>query len=218
MEHKRSAGKALEDLRLYALVTESQCHHHWRSVVEELLAGGVDAIQLREKNCNDRELLRRARIVRELTQESDALFVVNDRPDVAVLSSADGVHVGQKDLPAEEVRSLVGDGMVVGLSTHDEQQLREACEAGVDYAGVGPVHATATRGYDKGGGTGLVNRLAAMASMPTVAIGGITPDEVGELFEAGVQAIAVCSALCAARSPRKAAETFRTQIEKATRK
>ncbi len=208
----------LRSVRLYALLTERQCRRPWRDTAELLLRGGVDAIQLREKRMPDAELLERARVLRGMTAEADALFLVNDRPDIALLSRADGVHVGQGDLPPAEVRSLVGRDVLIGVSTHSLEQAQAACQSPVDYVAIGPVAPTETKGYDSGIGMDLVADVCACCAaedLPVVAIGGIVHDTVAPVMRAGATAIAVCSALCSDRDPMSAAQELRALLEKA---
>ena len=174
----------------------------------QLLEGGVDVLQLREKRLEARELLARAEELRRMSDGFGALLIINDRPDVAVLCGADGVHLGQDDLPPERVRELVGEGLLIGLSTHTAEQAREAAARGADYIGVGPVFPSPTKGYEQGGGPELVAELCASTDLPTVAIGGITLDRVQEVLAAGADAIAVCQALCGAPEPAAAAREF----------
>ena len=203
----------LRSMRLYALLTEEHCCRAWLETAELVLAGGADVVQLREKELEGGELLRRARALRRLTERFSALFIVNDRPDVAVLSGADGVHLGQEDLPVEEVRRMVGPEMIIGLSTHTPEQAAEAEGRGADYVGVGPVFPTGTKGYAEGGGSELVSRLCGATALPTVAIGGITPENVVGVLKAGAQAVAVCAALCGADDPAQAARAFLRAIQ-----
>ena len=208
-----NAEGKLSRLRLYALISEEHCRQGWLETAEELLAGGVDALQLREKSLSDGTFLQRARTLRKVTERFSALLIINDRPDVACLSEADGVHLGQEDLPPAEVRKLVGADFLIGLSTHSPEQAAGAVEKGADYVGVGPAYPTATKGYERGGGAEFVRNTCAATPLSTVAIGGITPGRVAELMEAGADAVAVCGALCGAEEPRKAAETFRRELE-----
>jgi len=205
MDEKR---RKLRAMRLYALLTEERCRRPWRWTARELLEGGVDVLQLREKTLDDRVLLERAGELKELTAAYGALFIVNDRPDVALLCCADGVHLGQDDLPPEGVRHLVGEELLIGLSTHSVEQARAAQSRGADYVGVGPVFPTNTKGYQRGGGTALVAELCAATDLPTVAIGGITLERAAGVIEAGATAVAACQALCGAADPRGTAREF----------
>jgi thiamine-phosphate pyrophosphorylase len=205
----------LRSVRLHALLTERHCAGPWRRTAEQLLAGGADVVQLREKELPDGELLARAAALRELTERAGALLIINDRPDVALLCGADGVHLGQHDLPPERVRELVGADLLVGWSTHSAEQADEAARLPVDYVGVGPFAPTATKGYEEGLGPALVREVCARLTVPAVAIGGITRHNAAEAVRAGAAAVAVCSALCGADDPEAAARELRAIVEAA---
>jgi len=216
MSHRRLA---IERPSLYVLLTERRCRRPWRETAELVVAAGAELVQLREKELPDAELLDRACILRELTREAGATLIVNDRPDVAVLSGADGVHIGQDDLPAARVRELVGPDLWIGLSTHSLEQARLACELPVDYVSAGPVAPTATKGYTEGKGLGLVSSVAQACSargLPVVAIGGMTPESAAAAIEAGASAVAVCSAVCAADNPFEAVQRLRASLQAAS--
>ncbi|HEY7676646.1 MAG TPA: thiamine phosphate synthase [Candidatus Methylomirabilis sp.] len=163
------------------------------------LAGGAPCVQLRAKALAAGVLLREARALRAAARASGALFIVNDRLDVALAADADGVHLGQDDLPAARARRLLPPGGVLGISTHTLEQARRAADAGADYIGAGPVFATATKetGYAPLGLAGLA-AIAAAVPVPVVAIGGIGPAEAPQVIRAGAMAAAVISALMAA--------------------
>lgn len=150
---------------------------------------GVRMLQLREKEMPDRELLRVAREVRAVTRGTATRFVVNDRPDIALLAGADGVHVGQGDLPVEAVRRVVGGEMIVGLSTHTIAQAQAAQELeGVDYIGFGPVYPTTTKAVpDPVVGTTLLREVLGFSRLPVVAIGGIFPETLPDVLAAGAR-------------------------------
>jgi thiamine-phosphate pyrophosphorylase len=203
----------LANVRLYVLVSVSGCRGSLEWTVREALAGGAQVIQLREKGLSDRELLARARQLRRWTQEAGALFVVNDRPDLAQACGADGVHVGQDDLPVAEVRRLVGPEMLIGSSTHDPAQLRQAILEGVDYVGVGPVFSSRTKEFASLAGLDFVRHAAAATSLPAFAIGGVTLENLPEVLASGVRRVAVGHAICAADDPRSVAARFRHLLD-----
>ncbi len=207
----------LKQTRLYVLVTEKHCRRPWREVVQLALEGGADAIQLREKELPHGLLLGRACDVRDMTLETDALFIVNDRADIAVLSGADGVHIGQDDLPPEQVRKLVGRDVLIGLSTHTVEQAAAAADRGADYVGVGPYAPTETKGLDYGYGPELVQAVREATDIPFFAIGGITVDDAGPAMSAGATGIAVCGAVCGAEDPCEAAAQLKAAVEQAGR-
>ncbi len=157
----QGAIERLAKCRLYLLVTDSLCPQGLGPVVRAALRGGVDIVQLREKQLDDRRVLELAKWVRDWTAESGALFIMNDRPDLAVLTEADGVHVGQGDLTAHEARRIVGSDKLVGVSTHSIEQARQAVLDGADYIGVGPVFSSRTKEFDEFAGWNTCSRLRA---------------------------------------------------------
>ena len=165
-------------------------------VVGGLLAGGVKIIQYREKDKYAGEMLRECRELRTLTQAAGACFIVNDYVDIALLCQADGVHVGQEDLPVPEVRRLVGTDMIIGLSTHSPDQARAALDAGADYIGVGPLFATRTK-VDVVAPVTLeyLDWVVANIQLPFVAIGGIKLHNIGEVARRGARCCALVSEL-----------------------
>lgn len=197
--------------RLCVLLTERLCiHHSWRAVAEAAIAGGADCLQLREKELDGSELLTRARwlvaAARNAGERRPAVFI-NDRPDIAVLSGADGVHVGQDDLPVREIRRLAGDGLLVGVSTHTPEQARRAAAEGADVCGVGPMFATSTKDAGPLAGPGYLHEYLAdpqASRVPHLAIGGITVARARELAVMGCRGIAVSSAVCSAPDPAEA--------------
>ena len=168
--------------------------------------GGVDFVQLREKDLADGELLDVLVSARETTRRLGVPLVVNDRPDLAVLAKADAVHVGQQDLPVEAVRRF---GLLVGLSTHAPGEIDAARS---DYLGVGPVYATPTKAGRPGVGLELVRYAAANASLPWFAIGGIDRTNVAEVVAAGASRIAVVRAIGEASDPEAAARELRAAM------
>ncbi len=206
------ARKRLENARLYVLVTESLCRASLLGTIREAIEGGADIIQLREKALDDRELLERAREVRELTRRLGAIFIINDRPDIALLAEADGVHLGQEDLPLREARRILGPEALVGVSTHDPAQLRRAILEGASYVGVGPTFPSATKSFDAFAGLDFVRHVAAETTLPAFALGGITPENVGQVTAAGLRRIAVSAAICTAEDPRAAARTLKRAL------
>jgi thiamine-phosphate pyrophosphorylase len=192
-----------------------------RPGLEELLAaalaGGVDMVQLRDKTASDAELMRAALVFRRLCDEHDALFWLNDRPDLAVACGADGVHVGQDDLAPETARQLGGPEVLIGLSTHSSSQLDAALAAGAaDQLSVGPVWETPTKEGRPAAGLDYVRYAAGVAGdRPWFAIGGIDLDNVREVIAAGATRIVVVRAIRDAADPRAAAAALREALEEA---
>jgi thiamine-phosphate pyrophosphorylase len=171
-----------------------------------VLEAGVDIVQLRDKDMEARHLLQVA--------EFGALFVVNDRVDLAIAAGADAVHLGQGDLPAAEARRQAGPGMLIGLSTHTPDEVAAAAEGGVDYIGVGPVHATPTKPGRPAVGTGLVSYAAGRApDLPFFAIGGIDAATLPAVLAAGATRVCVLRALTEAADPGRAARELRGLID-----
>jgi thiamine-phosphate pyrophosphorylase len=203
---------ALARLRLYVLITAGLCYGDWLSVAESALAGGADALQLREKSLPDAELLRRAQTLAALCHRHDALFLLNDRPDIAVLSGADGVHVGQDDLPVAAARRILGPDLIIGKSTHTLEQALAAAAEGPDYIAVGPIFPTATKPHSHVAGPETLRQVAAHIKLPLVAIGGITPGNARDILTAGAQVLAVCHAVIAQPDAKAAAAAFKTTM------
>jgi thiamine-phosphate pyrophosphorylase len=201
--HERRAR--LERARLY-LVCDTRPPEFLRAA----LAGGVDVLQLRDKTADDEAILRAAVTFRECCDEAGALFVVNDRPDLAVAAGADGVHVGQADMAVEQARAVVGDDVLVGRSTHSPEQLDAA--RGVDYVAVGPVHATPTKPGRPAIGLDPIRYAATHARVPWFAIGGIDPQTLRPILEAGAQRVVVVRAIADAPDPEAAARALRAAL------
>jgi thiamine-phosphate pyrophosphorylase len=180
-----------------------------------VLAGGVDVIQLREKGLTDRELLKRAREVRILTARAKARFILNDRPDLARLAGADGVHLGQEDVTVRDARRIVGPNLLIGVSTHGRAQLDAALLSGAGYLGVGPVFTSATKEFSEPelAGLAFVQAAAETTNLPWFAIGGITEQNVQRVLDAGATRIAVSAAVVKADRPRRAAERLKARLE-----
>jgi thiamine-phosphate pyrophosphorylase len=204
----------LADARLYVLLTGAQCAAALDWTIAEAAAGGASIFQLREKTLGDRALLARAREVRRWTRQAGALFIVNDRPDIARLSDADGVHLGQDDMPVSDARKIVGPDALIGVSTHDLDQLRSAVLDGASYVGVGPTFPSATKVFPELAGLAFVREALAATSLPAFVIGGITPETVGAAVNAGARRAAVSAAVARADDPRLAARVLCEALSK----
>lgn len=202
----------LADRTLYLLVTEELCHHGSGPAIREALAGGVDIVQLREKSMDDRALVEFGRRVRQWTRDAGGLFIMNDRPDLAVLTDADGVHVGQEELTVKDARRIVGTDKLVGVSTHTIEQARQAVIDGADYIGVGPVFPSTTKSFDGFAGLEFVRQVAAEIQLPWYAIGGINAQNLARVIEAGATRVAVSSAVCSTEHPKTAAATLKNAL------
>jgi thiamine-phosphate pyrophosphorylase len=185
--------------------------------LEGALAGGADLFQLRDKDASDDELVAAAERARERCHAAGALFLLNDRPDLAVTCGADGVHVGQDDMPVDRARELVGDAALVGLSTHSVQQAQAGCRSGADYIAVGPVHATPTKEGRPAIGVEPIRYAAAHVDVPWFAIGGIDPETVDDVVRAGARRVVVVRALVEADDPEATARALRASLNGARR-
>ena len=184
-------------------------------LLDAVLAGGCRLVQLREKTMPPARLLPLAQALRRRCREAGALFIVNDRVDLALAVEADGAHVGQDDLPAREARRLLPPPMILGVSTHNPDQARRARDDGADYVAVGSMFPTGSKIGFELVGPELVRRVRAEILVPLVAIGGITRDNVGQVIEAGADAVAVISAIGTARDPAAAVRGFLETIRSA---
>ena len=178
------------------------------------LRGGVDIVQLRIKHGSDDEILAAARRFRAACDAHDALFILNDRPDLAQPADADGVHVGQDDTAVAQAREQIGPDRLLGLSTHSPKQIDRAAETPADYIGVGPVHATPTKPGRPAVGLELVRYATSNAAVPFFAIGGISTANVTDVAAAGANRIAVVRALTEAADPEQAAGELRRAVER----
>jgi len=209
-------------MRLYLITGDRGDEVETSRIVEAALEGGATVIQLRKKSMPMREQYRLALALRILTREHQALLVVNDHADLAIAADADGVHLGQDDLPPDALRALPGfEGRLIGRSTHSLAQAQLAVHEGVDYVAIGPVYPTPTKEGRPAVGTALVSRVAAMMDRPFVAVGGIDHDNAAQVVEAGARAIAVVRAVYDAPDPAEAArrlhELIVTRLEVAHR-
>jgi thiamine-phosphate pyrophosphorylase len=209
----RQSACDFASVRLYVLVTESLCKRPWIQVCEQAILGGADALQLREKTLASGELLRRAREMVDLCRRHNVKSIVNDHPGIAILSGADGVHVGQDDLPAREVRKLIGRDRILGVSTHRIEQARQAVLDGADYIGVGPIFKSATKPRDFVAGLDFARHVAAEVRLRSVAIAGITLDKLDQVLATGIHAVAVSSAVIGSDDPRAAAAALKAKLK-----
>jgi thiamine-phosphate pyrophosphorylase len=206
----------LASARLYLVVGSAPAGGELPELLRAAAAGGVDVVQLREKSLPDDELAAVAHAAGILCRQLGVLFIVNDRPHVAIEVGADGVHVGQDDMPVAQVRELLGEELLVGLSTHAPAEVDAAEPALVDYIGVGPVHETPTKPGRPAVGTELVRYAAAHARVPFFAIGGLDAANVGEVLAAGAQRICVLRAISDAPEPEAAARELSGALAGAT--
>lgn len=221
--HKRlvlALAPAARQWRVCVLITESLCtHHSWTDVARLALAGGADCLQLREKSLDSAGLLARARTLVQLAQPHAASVIVNDRPDIALLAGADGVHLGQSDLSVADVRRLSARParrLLVGVSCSTIGHARRAADDGADYLGLGPMFDSTTKPKPSLSGPDLMRQAIsdpASARVPHLAISGITTANIPHLVAAGCRGVAVSSAVCSSPDPASAVRTLRIALD-----
>ncbi len=198
---------------LYVVITESFCAgRSVYDVLDAVLDAGVGLVQLREKEISTGELYERALMFRERTAECDAILIVNDRLDIALAVEADGVHLGQSDLPIEVAKSLAPE-MIIGASTHSLEQALAAQVAGADYVNIGPIFDTQTKSTSVNAlGPAIIEEIAPHLTVPFSCMGGIKLHNIGQVLERGARHPAVVTAVSAAPDVRGAAEELRARV------
>ena len=194
----------IEDNKLYVLMDCGASEVAFASLAQSFISAGVHVIQLRDKQADDSTLLSRAKLLRSLLRNSASqlpLFIMNDRPDLALLAQADGVHVGQEELSVYEVRQIVGPKLLIGVSTHNLAQAQQAVLDGANYLGCGPIFPSETKSFDTFPGLDFLHQVAAEISLPAFAIGGINRVNLPSVLATGFTRIALSGALTAAEDP-----------------
>jgi thiamine-phosphate pyrophosphorylase len=200
--------------RLYVILDAGLMTGSIEDTTEKLIDAGVLALQYRNKKGSAREVLGAARSLAEIVCPRGVRFFVNDRADIARLSGASGVHVGQEDLRVEQARAVIGAERWIGVSTHKEAQFRAAAQTSADYIAVGPIFGTTTKeNPDPVVGTELIRSVRALTKKPIVAIGGITLERAAEVIEAGADSVAVISDILRAEDPAQRARQFIRRLE-----
>jgi thiamine-phosphate pyrophosphorylase len=180
--------------------------------LSEVIPNGIRWMQLREKNGTRREIFKTARLLKTMTAANDVMLIINDHADIAMAVNADGVHLGQDDLPLAEARKIMG-AKIIGISTHSLEQAIEAAEGGADYIGFGPIYQTKTKDAGPPKGVEELRIIKERIGIPVVAVGGITEDNLTEVFEAGADAVAVSSGIMKRRNIAQAARRYVALIE-----
>jgi thiamine-phosphate pyrophosphorylase len=208
VEITRQSGDRLAAAKLYVLLDGRESPEAFCDFASSLIAAGVHILQLRDKKLDDRQLLERAKILRELTRNTPTLFIVNDRPDLAILTQADGVHLGQEELSVKDARSIVGPRLLVGVSTHSLEQARQAVLDGANYIGVGPTFPSTTKEFAAFPGLDLLRTVAVEIRLPAFAIGGITLENLPDVLASGIGRVAVSGAITGDEHPQFAVQKF----------
>jgi thiamine-phosphate diphosphorylase len=217
---KEKMNKRKIDLSLY-LVTDRRMLKGLTLIdlIRKAVAGGATVVQLREKECSSREFYQLAIMIKKIIPPEIPL-IINDRLDIALAVGADGLHLGQSDLPVEIARKLLGSEALLGLSVENIEQLKEANRLPLDYLAISPIFPTPTKTDFSQPAWGLEGlRLArSLTDLPLVAIGGINEENAAEVIQAGADGLAVVSAICASADPEQAARTLKGKIEQARKK
>ena len=180
--------------------------------IEQAVQGGCSVVQLREKECSTREFYQRAAGIKELTRQYNIPLIINDRIDVCMAVNADGVHLGQEDLPVREARKILGQEKIIGVSAHNLEEALKAWREGADYLGVGAIFGTKTKKNTVDTSIETLREICMQVPIPVVAIGGICIDNVKRLKHTGISGVAVVSAIMGAKEPKRAAEELLIKI------
>jgi thiamine-phosphate pyrophosphorylase len=205
----------LAGARVYVLIDGRSSLSQFQQLVEQLIAGGADALQLRDKTMPDRELLERAHTLREMTRRHQVLFIMNDRVDLAVLAHADGVHVGQEEIAVKDARVILGATGLVGVSTHNIEQARQAVLDGANYVGCGPTFPSATKEFTQFPGLEFLRQVSGEIRLPAFAIGGIDTARVEQVCAAGFGRVAVSHSVINATDPAEALRQLKLLLRRA---
>lgn len=213
-------GLHMKDFRLYAITGEE--FHQGRSLVEvmeEAILGGVDIIQLRDKKSSKKEVLKKAKLLKSLTEKYNIPLIINDHIDVALAVDADGIHLGQDDLPLQEARKIVGANKIIGISTHKIEEAREAELNGADYIGVGPIFPTQSKeDVVAPVTTKYIEEVVKEISIPFVAIGGIKIHNVDQVLECKATRICAISEIVGSADIKKTCQLFIEKLERVSEK
>ncbi|MGY8768818.1 MAG: thiamine phosphate synthase, partial [Pirellulales bacterium] len=181
----------LKAAKLYVLLDGRDSEEEFQALATELIAAQVDVIQLRDKKLSDKQLLNYAKLLRKLTSNTSTLFIMNDRPDIAALSDADGVHLGQDELSVKDARAIIGPKKLIGISTHSIEQVKQAITDGADNLGTGPTFSSQTKNFEDFPGLKFIEQANQLSTLPMFAIGGINQENLSQVLKTGATRIAV---------------------------
>jgi thiamine-phosphate pyrophosphorylase len=204
--------EALHKIRLYVLISSKIATRPVKETAKLVINGGADAIQLREKTISDSDFISLAGEIRDITTNRGTLFIINDRVNVARELNADGVHLGQQDMGVSEARAIIGNEKVIGVSTHNIIQARQALKDGADYIAIGPVYPTSTKNYEPSVGLKVVQEVSREITVPVFAIGAITLENLDNVVKAGASRVAVCSVIINSNDTYSSTKRFKTKL------
>ncbi|MCP5006869.1 MAG: thiamine phosphate synthase [Planctomycetes bacterium] len=203
---------AVNNIRIYVLISSNIASLPVKETAELVVRGGADAIQLREKTMSDCEFISLGWQIRELTNKSDTLLIINDRINVAKELDADGVHLGQHDSSIGLAKESLGTDKIVGASTHNISQAIQAQRDGADYIATGPIYPTETKAMELPVGTGLIREAIKVINIPIIAIGAINLSNLDQVLRAGASRIAVCSAIISTNDIFNSTREFKQKL------
>lgn len=192
---KQGPLKGFSDVRLYVIISSNLAKKTPVETLWDVIRGGADAVQLREKTMSDSEFLALAREFKKITTQTKTTFIINDRAEIAREVDADGLHIGQSDMDIHHARKIIGYDKILGVSTHTIVQARKAQLEGADYIGVGPIFRTTTKSHEPPVGLSYIKQVKREITIPFVAIGSINLDNIHEILYAGGSCVAICSAI-----------------------
>ncbi|MEE9604819.1 MAG: thiamine phosphate synthase [Candidatus Scalindua sp.] len=204
--------KSLHGVRLYVLIDSNIATKSVEETARLVIDGGADAIQLREKAISDEEFIPLAREIHDIAAQRGTLLIINDRVDVAKEVNAEGVHLGQQDINISEARDVIGNEKIIGVSTHNVEQARQAQKEGADYIAIGPVYPTGTKINEPPVGLEVVREVAKEISIPFVVIGAITLENLDEVLKTGATRVAICSAIISSKDILSSTRQFKDKL------
>jgi len=202
----------LHRIRLYVLISSNIAKKSVKETARLVIDGGADAVQLREKTISDSKFISLAREVRDITTKRGSLLIINDRVHVVRKVNADGIHLGQQDMSALEARNIIGDEKIIGVSTHSITQARQAQKDGADYIAIGPIYPTSTKDHEPSVGIEIIHEISEAVSIPIIAIGAITLENLDGVLKAGASRIAVCSAIIGSKDIYSSTRQFKEKL------
>lgn len=207
----------MRDFRLYVILDEEVLRSHGDivdivEIARRAISGGADILQLRAKSSPDRQILKVGRAINNLAQKNKTLFLLNDRADLARIIDADGVHLGQEDLPIKDARSILGNNKILGISTHSVFQAQEAAKQGADYIAIGPIFVTTTKPKLTLLTPKIIAKIKDRIRIPFVAVGGINLNNLNQVLASGAQRVAVCKAIIEAKDVSHLTKEFRQRL------
>ncbi len=209
---KQAFLKKFPEVKLYVIISSNLAKKTILETLQDVIQGGADAIQLREKMMSDNEFFALAKEFKKITSGTKTIFIVNDRAEIAKKVDADGLHIGQSDISVRNARRIIGYNKILGVSTHTIAQARRAQREGADYIGVGPIFYTETKSHEPPVGLDYLKQVKKEITIPFVAIGAITLENLNEVLNAGGSRIAVCSAIIGSDNIIQATRSFKAQF------